>query len=59
MMNKSFVPCTASDIQKSIEKNAEEVFVLRTVPELLFWDLGVEYFGKEVVFHEETKEEDL
>lgn len=39
------IPCTIQDIQNRIERNAEESFILSNVPELLFWELGLEYIG--------------
>lgn len=36
-------PSTIKEIQARIERNAQEQFIIKTVPELLFWELGLEY----------------
>lgn len=37
------IPCNVEGIRRRIENNAQEQFILMTVPELLFWHLGLEY----------------
>lgn len=38
-------PTTVTEIQEKIDKNAEEEFIIKNVPELLFWELGLECIG--------------
>lgn len=42
------IPYTAKEIQKNIEKSVVENFILLSVPELLFWELGIEYIGNDI-----------
>jgi len=37
------VPCTIKEINSGIEKSVQEQFIIRTVPELLFFEIGLEY----------------
>ena len=37
------IPSTLREIQAKIERNAQEQFIITTVPELFFWELGLEY----------------
>lgn len=41
---------TVEGIRRQIENNAQEQFIKRTVPELFFWDLGLEYIGSNIKF---------
>lgn len=45
----NYVPCTVKEIQAKIERNAEETFVLFSIPELFFWELGLEYIGNDTI----------
>lgn len=49
---KKEVPCTVEGIRRQIERNAQEQFMIRTVPELFFWSLGLEYVGPDIKFSE-------
>lgn len=51
------VPCTVEGIRRQIEQTAQEQFIERTVPELFFWSLGLEYVGPDIKVLEE-KEDD-
>lgn len=42
------VPCTAQEIRERIELKAGAVFMLKEVPELLFWHLGLEFVRGDV-----------
>lgn len=46
------VPTTIKGIQEKIERNAEENFILLSVPELFFWTLGLEYFSDDKISFE-------
>lgn len=55
------IPCTVEGIKRQIkenqqreEKHAQEQFIKKTVPEILFWELGLEYIGTDI-FHNEKK----
>jgi len=37
------VATTLDEIKKRIEQNATEEFIIKEIPELLFWELGLEY----------------
>lgn len=46
------VPCTVEGIRQRLEETAQEQFIERTVPELFFWSLGLEYVGHDIKFSE-------
>lgn len=45
-------PCTVEGIKRQIEHNAQEQFMNRTVPELFFFELGLEYIGTNTITFE-------
>ena len=45
----SFIPNTIGEIRDMIERNAQEQFMILNVPELFFWELGLEYIGNDTI----------
>ena len=45
----SDIPCTVREIRARIERCREDDFVLLSVPELFFWELGLEYIGTDTI----------
>ena len=43
------VPHSVHGIKARIERNAQEQFIIRSVPELFFLHLGLEYFSDEKI----------
>lgn len=42
------IPSTIAEINAGIERNTQEQFIIKTVSELLFWEIGLEYVGGEM-----------
>jgi len=53
---KKMVATTLKEIKEQIEKNTTEEFIIKSVPELLFWELGIEYIGNDTITIKEIKE---
>jgi hypothetical protein len=43
------VPCTTLEILERIEHSHIEGFVMKEVPELFFWNIGLEYIDSDSV----------